>query len=379
MEDATSFLGIPNSENFSSFFKIIGGDPCILSPIDILHNERLGLIMKEILNIYNLLDHGMQKKFIENLGKCTPPKYLEKVSPTIFEKPKNVSGKEWGCVMWNAPLALLGILSITSKQFQCITLHATYYRVLCQDRLTIEDIDRLDKLMHEHHKLYAEIYPEDFITITASGNQTASSFINFHLTKHWKFYIYLFGSPKYFSVESLEAKHKLLKELIRKCSNYKDLSYYIPISDYQNLFSNILQENIIENPKEKLHNRGKQLENQIVNGIEVPEAKMFYFFHSFNLKGQILRTGEHILFNSLPQFNIGKIISIIGTKEKKSPYFLIENLGVGPKFQPIPYYSILNIQKEKYYWVKPSEIQKKILLILNPLDGSTLFDLYINV
>jgi hypothetical protein len=112
IDKASALLGFPLSPK-SPFFNL-SGDPCLLSPPDILHNERLGMIMREIFHIIDLLSAAEKEKFINQLRLCTPPKHGSSLSASAFDPNTTLTGKEWGTIMWSAPFALLNIMNPAS-------------------------------------------------------------------------------------------------------------------------------------------------------------------------------------------------------------------------------------------------------------------------
>jgi hypothetical protein len=371
VEDATSVLGIPNSATHSPILDIPGTDPCLLSPIDLLHNERLGLIQKEVLHIYEKLEEPQKSQFIKKLVQLPLPKNCDNLLPTIFDKPSKLSGKEWGLIMWNSPLALVGVIPVTSLQYKCLILHACYYRLLCKDKLNMDQLDKMVTLIEKHHTLYRELYPEDFQYENSLGNSVDTSFINFHSSQHWKEFYLLFGAAKYFSVEALEAKHKLLKDIIRSCTNHKNLSTYLPLLDFKQMFSSTLKH--VTNTDERiiLHNKRKKVsDKEFLENLPPTSIKNLHHYHTVSFFSSSIRASDYILFRC--HTKVGRVVDIIG-RTPNHIYILCEKYKIARENEYIPYY--YHFQFTKKSWIQVQDISKKILIVDNPFSEGKLLDL----
>jgi hypothetical protein len=162
VENATSKLGIPLSQ-ISPFYRL-SGDPLHLSPIDFLHNEHLGLVKKEIINILKILSETQKILFVKNLIALPIPKHCTKIHQNSLaeENLSKLTGKEWGGIFWNAGQALSLILDANSKHLSSIIMHSKYYRLLIQDVISENDVMLCNNMIQKHHEEFAALYPQNF-------------------------------------------------------------------------------------------------------------------------------------------------------------------------------------------------------------------------
>jgi hypothetical protein len=371
IDDCTSLLGILNSITNPPNWNLLG-DPCLLSPIDLLHNEKLGLIMREVSHLWEILEIKQKEEFLKTLVKAQLPKNFEPISPTSFDPTTTLSGKEWEGIFWGTLPSILDILPLDAKIVKCLIHHTEYYQTLSKKKISIDEILKLKNRIETHHEIYLEIFPEDFEQVTETGKEHSLSFINFHLGKHWVYYILLFGAPIYFSVEQFEAKHKLMKDLIKNCSNLNDISYHVALLDHKNLFSGYLQEFNEEkiNTKIKVKNRERKYQTNNNNLLDM------YSYKSLLSGDSLYKVDDFILIR---ENKIGKIKKILAKKNKENIKILIQ-IGDEIEKSEIPCFVISNIKKESdIIVIEPKKITKKILLIKEKINNFFIFNIEVHV
>jgi hypothetical protein len=191
---------------------LLEADFMLQSPADILHNEELGLLADEMLHIFEeKIPKNKIHEVFNQFSKIPVPKGSASLVGRL-EHMKTYRGNDWHTLACQLPIVLTQLnIGIGTDWYQSLILHLQYYQILSQKLISKEDLDNFSTLYVQHHNIYKDLYPQDFVH--QRNNQTVSSNrINFHLTNHWPIYIQLFGSPMYFSLEVFEHAIKMLKK-----------------------------------------------------------------------------------------------------------------------------------------------------------------------
>jgi hypothetical protein len=207
-------------EGISEMF-LIDADFTIQSPADPLHNENLGILMKELTHIFQLKipKNQIQNVFAEFTKIPTPKGSASLVGR--LENMKGFRGNDWRTLAFQLPIVLTRLnIGIGSTWYKTFISHLQYYRILTEKSISEQQLGEFHHFFVDHHTNYKKLYPSDF-SHQNNNAERSSSFINFHLGNHYPTYTRFLGAPIYLSLESYEHSIKFMKKA-HKTTNGKN-------------------------------------------------------------------------------------------------------------------------------------------------------------
>jgi hypothetical protein len=142
-----------------SSFILLSGNWCKWSPRDILHAELLGLLKKELNNIFKYhLSSSQVEKLVQILSNFKFPRNEQHVVNKI-NKVSCFNGREIKNMISILPYGLFQIISHDEPWLECFIKHCHYYQLLSQTAIKKTNRLIMEKQISDHHILYKSLYP----------------------------------------------------------------------------------------------------------------------------------------------------------------------------------------------------------------------------
>lgn len=219
------FLAYPNLEDnpFFTFFEETGFDVFQDTLSDVFHLEVIGLMKThfELLLSKSFLKQPIERqKFLDYVCDFSQSTLTCKLNNVDISHRAEWNSDQWMKLYAIVPFALRRIVSETSndvskenflKALNCWVLHQSYYSILLQESLTVEEIEIARTKCINWRSEMLKIYPR----------KSLFKVVNFHAILHVFDVALTHGPPILSWARPFEHKHKIIRAFLCR-SNHKD-------------------------------------------------------------------------------------------------------------------------------------------------------------
>jgi hypothetical protein len=120
-----------------------------------------------------------------------------------------------------AVLLIITVPHQVSAEFKILCKHVRYASILCQHRITTEELREADSLVYEVNRCGTAFYPQNKDADPATAHKKSWITIKSHLMTHMKLYIQRFGVPRNTWVFAFESALCIFKRYQKNHRNGK--------------------------------------------------------------------------------------------------------------------------------------------------------------
>ena len=188
-----------NGVRYSQLLRLPYFDIVRMTTIDPMHTFLLGMVKRETALHLDMLSNSERKEFVRRLKSVKLPYDIGRLPSNIFDRDSldGATADQWKTYITTCARPCMHKL-IPSLPYKSLVLLSEIVSMISSPVMSFDDIDHLDRLLHEHHALFGRIYGKWAITV------------NYHMSLYIPDIISDFGPPNTFWCFSYERVNGIL-------------------------------------------------------------------------------------------------------------------------------------------------------------------------